>query len=712
MKVKKLVLLFLLLQLTACSLSQKEFGEKDVDSGNAITRANNISELRRDFNYDAVVVYLNNDLKKYAKDNYSTYRIKNELAEIYSYQLGDLEAAIKIDTELKSFNGASLALKNSILPRVNVANNQILGAVQYLQDYIKISTPEIQNKSTERLIRNKKLLNGNKPGLARSYDLKTLEKHKKSVEKDFSKTISTGATYSTILSRLIRAEYEISNLKTIKFTANQYFLDDKFDLNNIDFSEIDFISLADYFTKSYQQTNEVIFAELALSTIYKPYSNIRSQAKRWKYNKLINTYISTLVLANYKRHNFSNMLYYASLNKSRMLLEERASFNRTGKRLTAKINELSITDSIQLNEFGLPSKADFERKVANIKGLVDFYVDGTYVTRKSINKKINYVSTLTTRDFGVESTKNEQEVYLDDTLFITYVINGKVAGAHKISGNKLDTLKGKLEDSYVQISKNRTSPPIKIFRDISAKLSGIVEPIMVADKWLSKHPLEYHLGGSYTRTVSVLMSSEHQDLSTLKLTGFFNPTLDLPGSEAEAHIISKYLPNSNLYIGTQATKRKLVNVGDTNLVHLSMHGSYNSSNPTQSKLYFYGAKKGFALGDDNALYASQMSNYNLLKDRDLIFAAACQTGLISTGKDNQAELVGMLRPLTANRNKNVILSLWKVDDKATKFFVDKFYLNLNKTHNITSAFNMARNKTKERYRSPYYWAAFYLSSFG
>jgi len=94
----------------------------------------------------------------------------------------------------------------------------------------------------------------------------------------------------------------------------------------------------------------------------------------------------------------------------------------------------------------------------------------------------------------------------------------------------------------------------------------------------------------------------------------------------------------------------------------------------------------------------------------LIFAAACQTGITSVSQDNASELIGMLRPLTLYKNKNVILSLWQVDDTATTFFVEVFYSELKKQKNYTKAFLAARKRTKEEYPRPFYWAAFYLST--
>jgi CHAT domain-containing protein len=229
------------------------------------------------------------------------------------------------------------------------------------------------------------------------------------------------------------------------------------------------------------------------------------------------------------------------------------------------------------------------------------------------------------------------------------------------------------------------------------------------DKWLATHPLDFHLQAKTVRSVNFFTSSAAIKLDRLDVAGFFNPTLDLSGADAEADVMAALLPGANIIRREAASKTALGSVAGANVIHLSMHGAFNEADPTQSKLVFAGAANDDRIGDPNALYATEMAQVAALRNRDLVFAAACQTGLQAADRTNISELTGILRPLTANRNKNLILSLWNVSDRATAEFVQTFYQRLAGTRDVKDAFHHAQDHLRAQNPNPYYWAAFYLS---
>lgn len=54
------------------------------------------------------------------------------------------------------------------------------------------------------------------------------------------------------------------------------------------------------------------------------------------------------------------------------------------------------------------------------------------------------------------------------------------------------------------------------------------------------------------------------------------------------------------------------------------------------------------------------------------------------------------------------MSLWKVDDLATSFFMKAFYEGMIETNSRREAFIYAQKLTKEKFDDPYYWAAFIM----
>jgi len=57
----------------------------------------------------------------------------------------------------------------------------------------------------------------------------------------------------------------------------------------------------------------------------------------------------------------------------------------------------------------------------------------------------------------------------------------------------------------------------------------------------------------------------------------------------------------------------------------------------------------------------------------------------------------------------VIASLWNVDDEATAFLMERFYIYLKADMGKGEALRQAQMDTREQYPSPYYWAAFVLT---
>ena len=95
---------------------------------------------------------------------------------------------------------------------------------------------------------------------------------------------------------------------------------------------------------------------------------------------------------------------------------------------------------------------------------------------------------------------------------------------------------------------------------------------------------------------------------------------------------------------------------------------------------------------------------NLTKNR-LTVLSACDTGksiLTDLGNENLA--TSFLRA----GSKNVISTLWPVDDQVTFEFMGIFYRKLVVTNNIKKSLNLAKEEIKRKYKKPRYWAPFTL----
>jgi len=689
-------------------MSEAKYGLQDSNVESQIRRVNHIYDLRLSRDYKGLEKKLLDDTRSFSNDSYAKPRISFELAGLYSFQLFDIEKAIKLDESILANAIIDEDLKRAFLPRSSAANQVILSDQKYVNEFVGIKKHEILKKVKKRLSINKLLVRGVKVK-SKKYTVRRLRQHIQTVKGDIDSGFSSAMDQKMLISRLINGEYELKKVSPrFKFNAYKYFISGDISLHEVDLSEINFINLADYFSQVFKQTNRIRFATYALNLIYRPYTNLRKPENRWKYNTLINKYISTLIDANYLQHNYEDMIYYISLNKSRMLIEERLLLSENNAKGKNIVSQLGGTEQ-DIN--GLPSKRAFKQKLSSVDAFLDFYVDGYYSKKRSaIKSSARSITPMGTRDFGIEPNEGVEEVFVDSDVFITYISAGEVVSVEKISGRRLKAFKRELNTSLNSISRRtHGEQQSKLLHALSRKLKLPRKLTISPDKWISQHPINFHLSAQSVRSVNLFTESKGELLKRIDIVGFFNPTLDLEGAEKEADAILLSTPSAKVFKREAAKLNELMTASDANIVHLSMHGGFNSKEPKYSKLYFAGAKKGFGKSDANALYAKDMANYALLKGRQLVFAAACETGKVVADQANENELMGILRPLTANRNKNIILSLWKVDDLATKDFVTWFYKGLDKTHVVKAAFLLAQEKVREKYKAPYYWAAFYLS---
>ncbi len=202
---------------------------------------------------------------------------------------------------------------------------------------------------------------------------------------------------------------------------------------------------------------------------------------------------------------------------------------------------------------------------------------------------------------------------------------------------------------------------------------------------------------------------------------------DLPFTELEVTQIAALLKEKkwkvDLFLGKEAREQTLKESPAPAILHLATHGYFeeqaytpvNTHNSTetwldpllQSGLVWAGINTPSVLAaqEDGKLTALEVSQLTLYETA-LVVLSACQTGL---GKVEGGEGVyGLQRAFQVAGARQLLMSLWEVDDRATQQFMTFFYENLLKTQNSTEALRAARTQTRLLYPNPYYWGAFIL----
>ena len=241
------------------------------------------------------------------------------------------------------------------------------------------------------------------------------------------------------------------------------------------------------------------------------------------------------------------------------------------------------------------------------------------------------------------------------------------------------------------------------------------------------------------------------DSLDLRGTSDANGFAYLEGTMEEVDEISTELLGSEvdteIFIGENGSETNIKNLtnSEVDLLHVATHGFYYSSKigakspsvdklfkdmsihevsedielidedkmMTRSGLILAGAnnvvRKVKIPNEDGILYADEISSLNL-SSVDVLVLSACQSGL---GDIASSEGVfGLQRGFKLSGVGSIIMSLWKVNDVATKMLMTEMYKNLLKGQEKRDAFINAQMALRAyedgMFDKPEFWAAFIL----
>jgi len=164
----------------------------------------------------------------------------------------------------------------------------------------------------------------------------------------------------------------------------------------------------------------------------------------------------------------------------------------------------------------------------------------------------------------------------------------------------------------------------------------------------------------------------------------------LPGTRREVQAIAALFPEDQVttLLGSQATESTLQGLAQTGAlkgyryIHLATHGKFNP-NVALSSAVFLAAEpeRPTELTDSAALESApdcQVTAEQIVRtwdlDADLVVLSACESAL---GRYAGGEgYLGFAQALFVKGARSLVLSLWRVDDKATSLLMTRFYQNL------------------------------------
>lgn len=152
-----------------------------------------------------------------------------------------------------------------------------------------------------------------------------------------------------------------------------------------------------------------------------------------------------------------------------------------------------------------------------------------------------------------------------------------------------------------------------------------------------------------------------------------NTNAALPGAKEEVQALSRHLKVES-YAGKSATEATFKARASSHAVlHLAMHGVVNNAKADYSYLDF--TNERIRLGqkrEDGSLYAYELEQMRL--PTQLVVLSACETGAGQLAKGEGVLSLG--RGFRFAGAQSVVMSLWKLEDRATAQLMDLFYADL------------------------------------
>jgi len=160
-------------------------------------------------------------------------------------------------------------------------------------------------------------------------------------------------------------------------------------------------------------------------------------------------------------------------------------------------------------------------------------------------------------------------------------------------------------------------------------------------------------------------------------------------------------------VGSGATEAFFKEVaGEANILHVASHGMTSAYDPAESHLLFSQSQDD---QEDGLLHAWEI--YGMKIPADLTVLSACQTG---TGViRNGAGVLSLARAFRYAGSKDVVMSLWSVNDRSTYQVIREFFSGLKQERDKAVALQEAMiyhlsTEKNDEYLHPYYWAGFSL----
>ncbi len=202
----------------------------------------------------------------------------------------------------------------------------------------------------------------------------------------------------------------------------------------------------------------------------------------------------------------------------------------------------------------------------------------------------------------------------------------------------------------------------------------------------------------------------HSSMNRSGLTRGFNRSgfADLPSSADEVRIAQAAFAGkrTDLLMGASATEAafKAAKLDEYRVIHLAVHGFADSTFPDRAALVLL---SDAAAAEDGFLQASEISQLRL--HADLVVLSACDTAVGAL--QGQEGVANLSRAFLLAGARNVVSTLWEIDDASSLFLMKRFYAHLSEGQSAAEALTSAKRDMLRAFGAkavPYGWAGFII----
>ena len=194
------------------------------------------------------------------------------------------------------------------------------------------------------------------------------------------------------------------------------------------------------------------------------------------------------------------------------------------------------------------------------------------------------------------------------------------------------------------------------------------------------------------------------------------PWVRLPGTRQEANFLKSLFPRAQLFLGSDATKERLLHLPAPGILHIATHGFFldDVAAPAGTRVWVEDTgllaaksstrgplnpslRSGLVLADSALVTARELEDLDL-RGTELVVLSVCNSGRGELG-----------RALAGAGAETVVMSLWPVNDETTAALMERFYRNLRAGNSRARALRQAMLALRQDRPHPHFWAPFVVS---